>query len=113
MAKAAAKAKTAESEDGSAPKKGKGKLFLIIGLVVLLAGGGGGRGGGTGGGVGWIHPFTLHHARGPIPPYRPSLGKLAFCPGEPSTGGVGIPLGPTGAKNRDSPSRPGSLFVYF
>ena len=42
MAKAAAKAKTAESEDGSAPKKGKGKLFLIIGLVLLLAGGGGG-----------------------------------------------------------------------
>ncbi|MBY0439899.1 MAG: flagellar basal body-associated FliL family protein [Burkholderiales bacterium] len=42
MAKAAAKAKTAESEDGAAPKKGKGKLFLIIGLVVLLAGGGGG-----------------------------------------------------------------------
>jgi flagellar FliL protein len=42
MAKAAAKATTAEAEDGSAPKKGKGKLFLIIGLVLLLAGGGGG-----------------------------------------------------------------------
>jgi flagellar protein FliL len=41
MAKAAAKAKAAESED-AAPKKGKGKLFLIIGVVVLLAGGGGG-----------------------------------------------------------------------
>jgi flagellar FliL protein len=42
MAKAAAKAKTAEADEGAAPKKGKGKLFLIIGLVVLLAGGGGG-----------------------------------------------------------------------
>jgi flagellar FliL protein len=41
MAKAAAKAKTADADDGGA-KKGKGKLFLIIGLVVLLAGGGGG-----------------------------------------------------------------------
>lgn len=44
MAKAVAKAKTAETEaeDASAPKKGKGKLFLIAGLVVLLAAGGGG-----------------------------------------------------------------------
>jgi flagellar FliL protein len=42
MAKAAAKAKAAEADEGGAPKKGKGKLFLIIGLVVLLAGGGGG-----------------------------------------------------------------------
>lgn len=40
MAKAAAKAKDAGGE--GTEKKGKGKLFLIIGLVVLLAGGGAG-----------------------------------------------------------------------
>ena len=42
MAKAAAKAKTEEADDAEAPKKGKGKRFLIIGLIVLLAAGGGG-----------------------------------------------------------------------
>ncbi|MCX7198271.1 MAG: flagellar basal body-associated FliL family protein [Proteobacteria bacterium] len=42
MAKAAAKAKTEEADDTEAPKKGKGKRFLIIGLIVLLAAGGGG-----------------------------------------------------------------------
>lgn len=40
MAKAAAKAETAVPVDGGA-SKGKGKLFLIIGLVVLLAAAGG------------------------------------------------------------------------
>jgi flagellar FliL protein len=40
MAKAAAKAETADPVDGGA-RKGKGKLLLIVGLLVLLAGGGG------------------------------------------------------------------------
>ena len=42
MAKAVAKASTEEADVTEAPKKGKGKLLLIIGLVVLLAAGGGG-----------------------------------------------------------------------
>ena len=42
MAKAVAKANTEEADGTEAPKKGKGKLLLIIGLVVLLAVGGGG-----------------------------------------------------------------------
>ena len=37
MAKAAAKAKTEEADDAEAPKKGKGKRFLIIGLIVVLS----------------------------------------------------------------------------
>jgi flagellar FliL protein len=41
MAKAAAKAKAAEADE-AVPKKGKGKLVLIVGLVVLLLAGAGG-----------------------------------------------------------------------
>jgi hypothetical protein len=37
----AAPADGAEGADGAAKPKGKGKLLMIIGLVVVLAGGGG------------------------------------------------------------------------
>jgi flagellar FliL protein len=42
MAKAAAKARSADAGGEGAEKKGKGKLLLIIGLAVLLVAGGGG-----------------------------------------------------------------------